>query len=51
MQEANLLKLLFISLLLDGWGFLGIWLENFGFKNVWEVWVYQVCILERFELC
>jgi hypothetical protein len=31
------------SLLLDGWGFLGIWLTHFGFKNVWEVWCYQVC--------
>ncbi|CAO3697182.1 unnamed protein product [Umbelopsis ramanniana] len=35
-----LINVVFI-LLLDGWGFLGIWLNNFGFKNVWEVWVYQ----------
>ncbi|KAG2173078.1 hypothetical protein INT44_007051 [Umbelopsis vinacea] len=35
-----LVNVVFI-LLLDGWGFLGIWLNNFGFKNVWEVWVYQ----------
>jgi len=29
-------------LLLDGWGMLGIWTPNFGFHNVWEVWLYQV---------
>lgn len=29
-------------LLLDGWGMIGIWTQKFGFKNVWEVWVYQV---------
>lgn len=28
--------------LLDGWGMIGNWTNNFGFKNVWEVWVYQV---------
>ena len=28
--------------LLDGWGMIGIWSQHFGFKNVWEVWVYQV---------
>lgn len=27
--------------LLDGWGMIGIWTENFGFHHVWEVWVYQ----------
>ena len=29
-------------ILLDGWGMIGNWTSNFGFKNVWEVWVYQV---------
>ena len=28
--------------LLDGWGMIGNWTPNFGFKNVWEVWLYQV---------
>ena len=28
-------------LLLDGWGMIGNWTPNFGFKNVWEFWVYQ----------
>ena len=29
-------------ILLDGWGMIGNWTSNFGFKNVWEVWAYQV---------
>lgn len=29
-------------LLLDGWGMLGVFTDRFGFRNVWEVWVYQV---------
>lgn len=28
-------------ILLDGWGMVGIWSQNFGFHHVWEVWVYQ----------
>ncbi|KAH9897121.1 autophagy-related protein 22-like protein [Xylariomycetidae sp. FL2044] len=28
-------------LLLDGWGMIGNWTSRFGFKNVWEIWVYQ----------
>lgn len=28
--------------LLDGWGMLGVFTDRFGFRNVWEVWVYQV---------
>lgn len=28
--------------LLDGWGMVGIWTQNFGFHHEWEVWVYQV---------
>lgn len=28
--------------LLDGWGMIGIWTQNFGFHHEWEVWVYQV---------
>lgn len=28
-------------ILLDGWGMIGNWTDKFGFKNVWEVWVYQ----------
>ncbi|KAL8692626.1 MAG: hypothetical protein Q9218_002390 [Villophora microphyllina] len=28
-------------ILLDGWGMIGIWTQNFGFHHVWEVWVYQ----------
>ncbi|KAH8886960.1 MFS general substrate transporter [Thozetella sp. PMI_491] len=27
--------------LLDGWGMIGNWTDNFGFHNVWEVWLYQ----------
>ncbi|KAF4969406.1 hypothetical protein FZEAL_10228, partial [Fusarium zealandicum] len=27
--------------LLDGWGMVGNWTDKFGFKNVWEVWLYQ----------
>ncbi|EFY85468.1 autophagy protein (Atg22), putative [Metarhizium acridum CQMa 102] len=27
--------------LLDGWGMVGNWTDRFGFKNVWEVWLYQ----------
>ncbi|KHO01362.1 Major facilitator superfamily domain, general substrate transporter [Metarhizium album ARSEF 1941] len=27
--------------LLDGWGVIGNWTDSFGFKNVWEVWLYQ----------
>ncbi|KAI1102527.1 autophagy-related protein 22-like protein [Jackrogersella minutella] len=27
--------------LLDGWGMIGNWTDKFGFKNVWEIWVYQ----------
>ncbi|KAI9758886.1 MAG: hypothetical protein M4579_002770 [Chaenotheca gracillima] len=28
-------------ILLDGWGMIGVWSQNFGFHNKWEVWVYQ----------
>lgn len=28
-------------LLLDGWGMIGNWTDKFGFKNEWEVWLYQ----------
>lgn len=28
-------------ILLDGWGMIGNWTDKFGFKNVWEVWMYQ----------
>ncbi|KAI1633845.1 autophagy-related protein 22-like protein [Biscogniauxia mediterranea] len=28
-------------ILLDGWGMIGNWTDNFGFKNVWEIWLYQ----------
>ncbi|KAL2212975.1 hypothetical protein CC79DRAFT_1338746 [Sarocladium strictum] len=28
-------------ILLDGWGMIGNWTPNFGFKNVWEIWLYQ----------
>lgn len=27
--------------LLDGWGMIGNWTDKFGFKNVWEIWLYQ----------
>ncbi|KAI0433247.1 autophagy-related protein 22-like protein [Xylaria sp. FL1042] len=27
--------------LLDGWGMIGNWTNNFGFHHVWEIWVYQ----------
>lgn len=29
-------------ILLDGWGMIGNWTDRFGFKNEWEVWVYQL---------
>lgn len=28
-------------ILLDGWGMIGIWTQNFGFHHVWEIWLYQ----------
>ncbi|CAM1506274.1 Fc.00g059150.m01.CDS01 [Cosmosporella sp. VM-42] len=28
-------------ILLDGWGMVGNWTGNFGFKHVWEIWLYQ----------
>ncbi|KAF3004001.1 hypothetical protein E8E14_008402 [Neopestalotiopsis sp. 37M] len=28
-------------ILLDGWGLIGNWTDKFGFKNVWEIWLYQ----------
>lgn len=28
-------------ILLDGWGMIGNWTQKFGFKNTWEIWVYQ----------
>ncbi|ATY58739.1 autophagy (Atg22) [Cordyceps militaris] len=28
-------------LLLDGWGMIGNWTGRFGFKNEWEIWLYQ----------
>ncbi|OAA54918.1 Major facilitator superfamily domain, general substrate transporter [Cordyceps fumosorosea ARSEF 2679] len=28
-------------LLLDGWGMVGNWTGRFGFKNEWEIWLYQ----------
>ncbi|MCJ1256585.1 hypothetical protein MMC24_004409 [Lignoscripta atroalba] len=28
-------------ILLDAWGMIGIWTQNFGFHHVWEFWVYQ----------
>jgi len=31
----------FWILLLAVWGLVGIWTNKFGFKNVWEIWVYQ----------
>ena len=29
----------FSIILLDGWGMIGIWTNQFGFHNAWEVWV------------
>ncbi|KAF7558552.1 hypothetical protein G7046_g5617 [Stylonectria norvegica] len=29
-------------IVLDFWGMIGNWTAHFGFKNVWEVWLYQV---------
>lgn len=31
----------FWILILTLWGFIGIWTPNFGFKHVWEIWLYQ----------
>jgi MFS-type transporter involved in bile tolerance (Atg22 family) len=28
-------------ILLDGWGMIGNWTDRFGFKNEWEIWLYQ----------
>ncbi|KAI1874172.1 uncharacterized protein JN550_002751 [Neoarthrinium moseri] len=28
-------------IILDGWGLIGNWTDKFGFKNVWEIWLYQ----------
>ncbi|KAI0438883.1 autophagy-related protein 22-like protein [Xylaria telfairii] len=27
--------------LLDAWGMIGNWTDNFGFHHVWEIWLYQ----------
>ncbi|PHH93296.1 hypothetical protein CDD83_7995 [Cordyceps sp. RAO-2017] len=27
--------------LLDGWGMAGNWTDRLGFRNVWEIWLYQ----------
>lgn len=27
------------SVILDGWGMIGIWTDRFGFHNTWEFWV------------
>ncbi|RYP33060.1 hypothetical protein DL767_004910 [Monosporascus sp. MG133] len=27
---------------LDAWGLVGIWTDQFGFHNLWEYWLYQV---------
>ncbi|KAJ5610172.1 hypothetical protein N7510_006891 [Penicillium lagena] len=31
----------FCIILLDGWGMIGIWTDNFGFHHAWEFWLYQ----------
>ncbi|KAK4702256.1 hypothetical protein P7C70_g3970, partial [Phenoliferia sp. Uapishka_3] len=31
----------FWTMVLVGWGLVGAWTDKFGFKNVWEIWVYQ----------
>lgn len=28
-------------ILLDGWGMIGIWTQQFGFHHAWEFWLYQ----------
>lgn len=28
-------------IILDGWGFIGIFTQKFGFHHLWEIWVYQ----------
>ncbi|KAK3712933.1 hypothetical protein LTR37_008818 [Vermiconidia calcicola] len=28
-------------IVLDGWGMIGCWTSEFGFKNAWEAWLYQ----------
>lgn len=32
----------FFTILLQGWGFIGIFTQRFGFKHVWEIYCYQV---------
>ncbi|RCI12907.1 hypothetical protein L249_0768, partial [Ophiocordyceps polyrhachis-furcata BCC 54312] len=35
--------------LVDGWGMAGNWTDRLGFRNVWELWLYQV--LYGFFVC
>ncbi|KAF8318364.1 MFS general substrate transporter [Clavulina sp. PMI_390] len=39
--KSMLLFNAFWILILTLWGFIGIWSPNFGFKHVWEIWLYQ----------
>jgi hypothetical protein len=29
------------TIVLSGWGMVGNWTDNFGFKSVWEIYLYQ----------
>ncbi|KAH9859005.1 autophagy-related protein 22-like protein, partial [Lenzites betulinus] len=31
-----------VTILIPLWGMIGIWSSNFGFRNVWEFWAYNV---------
>lgn len=39
--KTLLLVVCFFIVLLQFWGFIGIFTQKFGFHNVWEVWAYQ----------
>lgn len=39
--KTMLLFNVFWIILLTLWGLVGIWTDTFGFKNVWEIWVFQ----------
>ncbi|GKZ24513.1 hypothetical protein AbraIFM66951_006091 [Aspergillus brasiliensis] len=42
LSTKTMFNLIAIAIIvLDGWGMIGIWTQNFGFHHLWEVWLYQ----------
>lgn len=40
--KINLIIIVILSGVVSVWGCFGIGLDNFGFKNVWELWAFYV---------